>query len=155
MPMATIRTWGRLSLSESAPSDIDLTVPSVTGPSAAISGSQVQLTWTDTNTGTGTAQGPWHDAIYLVQGPDTNPVAILAGEVLVASGVTLGPGASYTATGTVRVPGGTVGNHRWEVKTNDRGEVFVGANAANSTGISLDMVAIDLPATGGGWSGFE
>jgi RHS repeat-associated protein len=136
---------GAYEFVQSAPSDIDLTVSSVTGPATAVSGSQVQLTWTDTNTGSGTAQGPWHDAVYLVRDPDTNPVAILAGEVLVASGVTLGPGASYTATGTIRVPGSIVGNHRWEVKTNNLGEVFVGANAANSTGISLDMVAIELP----------
>ncbi len=136
---------GAFEYVESAASDIDLTVPSVTGPATAITGTQVQLTWTDTNTGSGTAQGPWHDAIYLVQDPDTNPVAIYAGDVLVASGVTLGPGASVVSTGTIRVPGTTVGNHRWEVKANDRGEVFVGQNSANATGISLNEVAIDLP----------
>jgi RHS repeat-associated protein len=144
-PNGNYPDMGALEFVQTAVSDINLTVPSVTGPSSAVSGSQVQLSWTDSNTGSGTAQGPWHDAIYLVQDPDTNPVLLPAGEVLVASGVTLGPGDSYTATSTVRVPGGVVGNYRWEVKTNDRGEVFVGQNSANSTGISLDMVAIDLP----------
>jgi len=137
---------GAFEFVESAVSDIDLTVSSVTGPATAISGSQVQLTWTDTNIGSGTAQGPWHDAIYLVQDPDTNPVEVLAGQVLVAGGVTLGPGDSYTATATVRVPGGIVGNHRWAVKVNALGEVFEGQNTANNTGTSLDVVAIDLPA---------
>src|ERR1017187_4708733 len=136
---------GAYEFVQSAVSDIDLTVSSVTGPATAISGSQVKLTWTDTNAGSGTAQGPWHDAIYLVQDPDTNPVVTLAGEVLVAGGVTLGPGESYTASATVRVPGGTVGNHKWEVKANNLGEVFVGQNSANNTGLSLNMVAIDLP----------
>ncbi|MGB7985008.1 MAG: Ig-like domain repeat protein, partial [Terracidiphilus sp.] len=136
---------GAYEFVQSAASNVNLTVSAVNGPSTALTGSQVQLTWIDTNTGSGVAQGPWHDAIYLVRDPDTNPVAILAGEVLVASNVTLGPGASTTATGTIRVPGSIVGNHRWEVKANDRGEVFVGANAVNNTGISLDTVAIDLP----------
>jgi RHS repeat-associated protein len=136
---------GAFEFVQTAASDIDLTVPSVTGPATAVSGNQVQLTWTDTNTGSGTAQGPWHDAIYLVQDPDTNPILLLAGEVLVAGGVTLGPGQSYTATGTVRVPGTTVGNHRWEVVANDRGEVFVGQNSVNDKGISLNTVAVDLP----------
>ena len=136
---------GAFEYVESAPSDIDLTVPSVNGPATAVVGSKVQITWTDTNTGAGAAQGPWHDAIYLVQNPDTNPVALFAGEVLVANGATLGSGASVTSTGTVAVPGVPVGNYRWEVKANDRGEVFVGQNSANAIGLSLDPVAIDMP----------
>ncbi len=136
---------GALEFVESAPSDIDLTVSSVTGPATAMTGTNVQIQWADTNTGTAPAVGPWHDAIYLVRNPDTNPVAIFMGTVLVASGVTLGPGQTYNASATFRVPGSIVGNHHWEAKVNVAGDVFVGQNTADNTGVSLDTVYIDLP----------
>ena len=129
---------GAFEFVQSAPSNIDLTVPSVTGPTSAIVGRQVQINWVDANIGSGDAIGPWHDAMYLVENPNTNPVRDLAGEVLVAGGVTLGPGQTYAGTATVTVPGATVSDHRWEVVANDRGEVFEGANSANDTGVSLD-----------------
>ncbi|MBZ5630062.1 MAG: Ig-like domain repeat protein, partial [Acidobacteriia bacterium] len=130
---------------ETSASDIDLVVASVTGPVSAVAGTQAQVSWTINNIGVATAIGPWHDAVYLVRDSDTNPIEILAGEVLVGQGVILGPGASYEGSGTFRVPGSVVGNHRWEVKTNTKGEVFEGQNTANNIGTSLATVAIDLP----------
>ena len=136
---------GAYEFVHNAVSNIDFTVNSVTGPTSALSGDQVQVTWTDTNIGTGTAVGPWHDSVYLVRDPDTNPVELFATQVLVGSGVVMGPGASVTNTATIRVPGSTVGNHRWEVKTNTAGDIFEGQNTSNNTGLSLGYVAIDLP----------
>jgi RHS repeat-associated protein/uncharacterized repeat protein (TIGR01451 family) len=137
---------GAYEFSAGAPSNVDLTVTSVTGPVTATAGSQVQINWSVTNIGTGTAIGPWHDSIYLVRNPDTNPVAILASQMLVGSGVTIGPGATYNASATIRVPGSIVANHRWEVQTNTAGDIFEGQNTANNTGVSLQTVAIDVPA---------
>ena len=105
----------------------------------------MQLSWTITNIGSGYAVGPWHDAVYLVQDPDGNKVEIFAGETLVGQSVILGPGQSLTATALIRVPGSVIGNHRWEVRTNNRGEVFEGTNSANNDRVSAGMVAIDLP----------
>ncbi|MDR3738108.1 MAG: CARDB domain-containing protein [Terracidiphilus sp.] len=136
---------GAYEFVESAESDVDLIVASVSGPPSAQSGSNAQITWTIKNSGTGAAVGPWHDDVYLVRDPDTNPVALLAGEVLVGKGVTIGPGNSYTATAEVRVPGSTIGNHRWQVKTNVKGEIFEGQNTANNTGTSLGTISLDLP----------
>lgn len=136
---------GAYEFVEGASSDIDLTVSSVVGPGSANAGDQVTLSWTITNIGSGYAAGPWHDAVYLVRNPDTNPVEILAGETLVGSAVILGPGQSHTASATVRVPGSIIGAHRWKIKTNVRGEVFEGVNAGNNTAVSLDTVALDLP----------
>ena len=136
---------GAYEFVQSANSDIDFAVSSVTGPADAVSGNNVQITYTVTNIGSGSAVGPWHDSVYLVQDPDTNPVALFAGQVLVGSGVTMGPGTSFTNTATIRVPGSTVGNNRWEVKTNTAGDIFEGRNTNNNTGISLAPVAIDLP----------
>jgi len=137
---------GAFEFVATAPSNIDFTVTSVTGPSTALAGSAVQVNWTVTNIGSGIAYGPWHDAVYLVVDPDTNPVEIFAGQLLEGVGAILGPGASYNASGTIRVPGTTVGNQRWEVQTNVLGEVFEGQNTTNNTGISLDLVAVDVPA---------
>ena len=136
---------GALEFAESADSDIDLIVSGVAGPASALVGSQVQLSWTVTNIGSGDAIGPWHDAIYLVRDPDGNKVEIFAGETLVGQSVILGPGQSLIATASIRVPGSVIGNHRWEVRTNDRGEVFEGKNSANNDRVSAGIVAIDLP----------
>jgi RHS repeat-associated protein len=136
---------GAYEFVQSAASNIDFTVSSVTGPASVLAGNQVQVTWTDTNIGYGTAVGPWHDSVYLVRDPDTNPVELLAAQVLVGSGVVMGPGASVTNTATIRVPGSIVGDHRWEVKTNTAGDIFEGQNTGNNTGRSLSFVDIDLP----------
>ena len=136
---------GAYEFVESAGSAIDLIVTAVAGPLAATAGETATLSWTVTNLGTATATGPWHDTVALVRDPDTAPVAVFAGEVLVGSGVTLGPGASCLAAGTVRVPGSTVGLHRWQVTTNTRGEVFEGANTTNNTAVSLAPVVLAVP----------
>lgn len=136
---------GAFEFVETATSDLDLVVSQVTGPASALVGSQAKVSWTITNIGSGYAIGPWHDAIYLVRNPDTNPVEILAGEVLVGQGLTLGPGQSFTATADIRVPGSIMGTHRWEVKANTRGEIFEGQNAGNNVALSVEMITLDLP----------
>ncbi|NVN93010.1 MAG: hypothetical protein HXX11_20780, partial [Desulfuromonadales bacterium] len=135
---------GALEFVETADSAIDLVVSGISGPASAMVGSQAQLSWTVTNTGSGNAVGPWHDAVYLVRNPDTTPVEIFAGEILVGRNTILGPGQSLTATATISVPGSVTGNHRWEVRTNIKGEVFEGKNNGNNSGTSAGLVVIDL-----------
>src|ERR1035437_8393386 len=135
---------GAFEFVQTAPSNIDFTVSNVQCPSTATAGTQVQVTWTVTNIGSGTAYGPWHDAVYLVSDPNTNPVQVYGGIFLEGAGIVLGPGASYNATAAVTVPGATVGSQHWEVKTNVLGEIFEGSNTANNTGIALNPVNIDL-----------
>jgi hypothetical protein len=130
---------------EGAESDVDLTVTSVSGSAAVVAGDMATLRWTVANVGTGTAVGPWRDSIYLVRDPGPNQVEIFAGDVVVGQGVTLGPGQSYVASGQVRVPGSTVGNHYWEVQTNSHGEIFEGQSTQNNTLVSAATVALDLP----------
>jgi RHS repeat-associated protein len=139
---------GAFEFSDNAPSDVDLIVSSVTGPASAVVGGQASLSWTIANKGTGYAVGPWHDTVYLVSNPDTYAVDIVAGEVLVGNNppLILGPGQSYTASGTIRVPGSVVGFHRWAVKTNSRGEVFEGLNSSNNRSVSATSVDLDLTA---------
>ena len=135
---------GAFEFVQTAPSNLDLTVSNIQGPSTATVDAPAQVTWTVTNIGSGSVYGPWHDAVYLVSDPNTNPVETYAGMELEGAGTVLGPGASYNATATITVPGTAVGSHRWEVKTNVLGEVFEGANTNNNTGVSLNPVIIDL-----------
>jgi RHS repeat-associated protein len=144
---------GAFEFVETAASDVDLVVTQVIGPTEATAGETVTVRWTVRNNGSSTAVGPWHDAVALVRDPDTNPVAVSAGEALVGTGVGLGPGESVTLEGDVRVPGSTLGFHRWQVTANRRGEVFEGSNTANNTTVSSAQVALSLPVLALGHGG--
>ena len=137
---------GAYEFVETADSNADLIVSSVTGPLSATSGENAIIQWTITNIGSGNVAGPWHDTVYLVRNPDAAPEEILAGEILSGPGVILGPGESYHTSGTVRVPGSTVGPHKWQIKTNARGEIFEGSKAYNNRGLSSAGAQIDLRA---------
>jgi hypothetical protein len=135
---------GAYEFVETAESDVDLVVTSVVGPTAANAGEKVTLEWTVTNTGTGVAVGPWHDAISLLYSPDSAPVEVPVGEVLAATDTVLGPGQSHTMRAEVVVPGSVVGPHYWEVTVNVRGEVFEGRYSDNNSMRSLSACALDL-----------
>jgi RHS repeat-associated protein len=137
---------GAFEFVQSASSNLDLTVSNVSGPSSGIVGTQATVTWTVTNVGSGTVYGPWHDAVYLATDTGTNAAEVLAGQVLEGAGFVLGPGASYSATATVTVPGVVTGSHRWEIKTNVLGEVFEGVNTANNTAVAVAPVEADVTA---------
>jgi hypothetical protein len=146
MPGGTVvPDMGAFEFVEIADSSIDLIVTSVVGPSEVVAGENATLTWTITNVGTAPAVGPWHDTVSLVRNPEVDPEAILAGEMLVGQGVLLGPGESYTATGEIRVPGSIVADHRWQVTTNTRGEIFEGLHNDNNITLSAAPVTLDLP----------
>ena len=143
---------GAYNFVESATSNLDLTVTSVTGPATATASQQATIQWTDANVGTGTIIGPWHDSVYLVRNPGPNQTEILAGTVLVGQGVTLGPGQSYTASATINVPGDAAGTHYWAIECNSEGDIFVGQNTANTTLVSPSPMQLSVPALsiGGG-----
>ena len=130
---------------ESAPSPIDLIVSNVTGPTAVVAGETARVSWTVTNAGTAEALGPWHDTINLVYSPEAGSEVVFAAEVLVGQGKRLGPGQSLAASAEIRVPGSIVAEHRWQVVTNSRGEIFEGANRANNATLSVASVMVDLP----------
>ncbi|MBP1684155.1 MAG: repeat-associated core domain protein [Deltaproteobacteria bacterium] len=136
---------GASEFAETADSNLDLIVSSVSGPTAAVAGESVRVQWTVTNIGSAQVVGPWHDTVNLVLSPDANPTVMFAAEVLVGDGVKLGPGQRVSTAATIRVPGSVVGTHYWQVMTNTRGEVFEGRNWENNTTQSLAPVALDLP----------
>jgi len=133
---------GAFEFVETADSTIDLVVTEVQGPLAATAGQSVTVTWTVANRGSDPAVGPWHDSLFLEREGET----LLAGETLVAEGVTLAPGEGQAFQAQVRVPGGVVASYHWQVTTNTGGEVFEGHNTDNNRGTSTTRVALDLPA---------
>jgi parallel beta-helix repeat protein len=129
-----------------AQSNIDLVVTAVHGPTAAVAGQQAALTWTVANHGSEAAVGPWHDRVALLNTTSNPPTSLLAGDVLVGAGLTLGPGQTVEFATEVRVPGGVQGDYHWQVETNAQAEVFEGVNQANNATASPDPVALDVPA---------
>ena len=136
---------GALEFVETANSDLDLLVASVTGPSAVVAGNTVTLQWIDANIGSGNAAGPWHDQLTLVAMDGSGRILSVT-EELAGQAVVLGPGATCTNTATVVVPGGTQGNYRWQVQVNSRGEVFEGINWTNNTTLATTPTSLTVPA---------
>lgn len=133
---------GAFEFAESAPSNLDLAVASVTGPAAVVAGTSAQVQWTILNRGTDSFTGPWHDAIYLRHA--TSGLKLLVAEPLVGAAVTLGPGQTYSGVADVRIPGGVAADYVWVVEANSRGDVFEGANAANNEGSSVASSKLSL-----------
>ena len=136
---------GAYEFVENAESDIDLLVAWVAGPAEVVAGNEAAITWTITNVGTGVAVGPWHDRVGLVTDTAIGSGEIVAGRALVGQGVTLGPGQTYTAAATVRVPGTVVGDYYWRIFANPNGDIFEGQNYGNNARLSLSSVSLDVP----------
>ncbi|MGA3181399.1 MAG: carboxypeptidase regulatory-like domain-containing protein [Verrucomicrobiota bacterium] len=135
---------GAYEFVESAFSPVDLIVSSVLGPTAVTAGQTATVQWTDANIGTGDAVGPWHDTISLAP-MDGSSNVLSVGVLLVAQGVTLGPGQSYTNSATVTVPGGTEGNYQWQVQVNSQGDVFEGVNWTNDITLAATPTSLTDP----------
>ncbi|MBN1676395.1 MAG: carboxypeptidase regulatory-like domain-containing protein, partial [Kiritimatiellae bacterium] len=140
-----VADMGAFEFVETADSPIDLIVAEVAGPTTATAGEQVTVSWTIRNAGSTAITGAWHDLILLC--PDTpgewdEPHE--AAEALTEA--TLGAGQSATFEGSVRVPGGTEGAWRWQVKVNCRGEVFEGTNWNNNTSLPSLPTELQVPA---------
>jgi subtilase family serine protease len=120
----------------------DLRVSSITGPASGQPGESVQVEWTVSNEGAGSAQGLWTDRVYL------SANGSVAGAMLLASPTqirTIASGGSYTASTTVVLPNIPDGDYRFVVVTDAGNTVFEGASEGNNQGASADTVAIHHP----------
>ncbi|MCL4206398.1 MAG: hypothetical protein KJ000_28285 [Pirellulaceae bacterium] len=136
---------GAFEFVANAPGAVDLVPSLVSGPITALAGDHVVLQWKITNSGTGTATGPWHDRIGLVPRRDSDAPELVAANVLVGHGTVLGPGQDLVFTVEVPVPGGVAGDYNWRVTTNAKADVFEGSNCANNVALSSGTVALDVP----------
>ncbi len=142
--LGAVADLGAFEFVEGAESDLDLVAQNVVGPSAATAGNTVTVTWQIRNQGGGVVAGQWHDRISLV--PETSDgwnESLLVADVL--SSATLGPGAVSNVMATVRVPGGTEGNWRWQVKANALGDIFEGLNWNNNLSELSAPLALTVP----------
>lgn len=134
---------GAFEFAETAPSNLDVTVVSVRGPSDLTAGETVRVEWTILNRGAEAFSGPWHDAIYLQHA--SSGERLLVAEPLVGRAATLGPGQTLTVGADVRVPGGVVADYRWVVDANSRDDIFEGANAGNNESASASASSLTVP----------
>ena len=135
---------GAFEFVETAASDIDLVIDSVTGPSSGTQDDLVTVSWRGTNTGTAAATGSWHDAVYLSTDAIWTPDDVLLGEVLHSGD--LDGGESYSGMAEVALPGVTPGDYVFIVRANSRAEIFEGLNAANNATAPDETISVDIPA---------
>lgn len=151
---------GAFEFTETAPSNLDLVVAAIHGPTSLTAGEVVHVDWLLRNHGTEAFTGPWHDALYLVDAASGRRVFVT--EALVGRSLTLGPGQSHLAGADVRIPGGINGTYHWAVDGNSRGDIFEGANTANNTmtsegttSLAVPELSLDGPALGGTFAAQE
>ena len=85
----------------------DLTITNVSVPVEAVAGQQIDVVWTVTNQGQGTASGSWADLAYLSEDAALDPNDT-AGRLTFNQ--PLPPGESYTRALTLTVPADAPGN---------------------------------------------
>ena len=136
----------------------DLQVTTLTVPATVSNDTNFDVTWTDTNRGTVSANGPWVDRVYF--SPDANPAPIkLLGE-FEFDGV-LAPGQSASRDQVVSIPRSrlsTAGTYNIIVVTNATHAVDEGPFGNNNTRVQpiqvtllplpdLQVTQVQLPAT--------
>ena len=142
---------GAYEFVEGAESDLDLVVVDVRGPAVVTAGEPAEITWIVRNVGSARVQGSWHDRIRLTPAsPGRWAMPLIAGEALVTA--SLGPNQDASFSATVRVPGGTEGNWRWEVRANSDGAIFEGIHWNNNTFAAKAVSALQVPALAEGAS---
>lgn len=136
---------GAYEFVEGAESDLDLIVTDVRGPATVTAGAEAEITWTVRNIGSARVEGSWYDRIRLTPAsPGRWATPLIAGEALVTA--SLGPNQTATFSTTVRVPGGTEGDWRWEVRANADGAIFEGIHWNNNTRMAKAMSTLLIPA---------
>ena len=127
------------ALTVSVPPLPDLVVTNITAPVEALSGQEIEVTWTVTNQGTATFSGPLYDQIYLSNndtiGSDTYFTAI-------SGDVTIPAGGSITRTQRITLPLNLEGLRYVVINTEATNTAFEQAGENNNT--TIDNTPIDV-----------
>jgi hypothetical protein len=136
----------------------DLEVSAVSGPTQAVAGSTVEVSWTVTNHGQATADGVyftgggedgdgvahfgWLDHVTLREVNGTRVFDLGS----FAYGQTLDPGKFYNRTQVVRLPSDVQGQFRIAVTTNAGNSVYEHGNTTDNTLLATDPLVLSLQA---------
>ncbi len=128
----------------------DLDVASLVVPSSVNSGGTATISWTVTNTGAATANGPWVDRLVLIPvGATGSSQDITLGNYTQLN--SLAVGASYTQTVNVQIPGRLTGSYKIALISDANQVVAEPDTRANSTfvsgAISVSQTYTDLVPT--------
>lgn len=114
----------------------DLRVTSVEGPSSALSGDKIDVSWSVKNSGTGATDAPiWYDNLYLSQDTILSTGDLLLGQFQNFS--YLQPGQSYQQTKEITLPWGIfTDNYHFIVFTDSKSNVNEHTAELNNKGFS-------------------
>jgi ELWxxDGT repeat protein len=129
----------------SMPPDLQIVSGSISAtPTAVNSGQSISVSWSVSNSGTGTtAATNWLDRVYLSTSTVFN-VATATPLGFVARNGALEVNASYTATGSFAIPRTMQGQRYLFVVTDADGAVFEGPSDGNNTSYSATPLSITL-----------
>ena len=134
-----------------------LVISNVTVPSTAAAGSQLSISWTETNNGASTGNVPITESLYLAYDQLLDPTDHYLGTVTFEGG--LGAGNSAIRNASFQLPAALAGTFYVIVQTNSNNSIFeqnasgIIASAAQSVQINLPPLAelvagnINIPST--------
>ncbi len=153
--ITTVTIEGETIQIEQSSAQSDLVVSEVTIPSGVSWGqSGVEVSWTVTNQGTGTALTDWYDGIYISSDRVFDSADTFVSNRLVGSESPLRTGESYTASRTVTIPSGNgitgkpylfvVADYHqnFEKESNEENNVRVAANLITHPDLVVSEVTI-------------
>jgi subtilase family serine protease/protocatechuate 3,4-dioxygenase beta subunit len=122
----------------------DLQVTATNAPTAAVLGETVELTWTVSNQGTGTATRDWYDRVYLSSNQTLDSSDVLVTSEWISAQTPLAAGADYTISKNVVLPSFTPGNqYLLFVADRDNYQAEIDENN-NVAAVAINLSAPDL-----------
>ncbi|WP_198648553.1 CARDB domain-containing protein, partial [Cyanothece sp. BG0011] len=122
----------------------DLTITATDAPETAVLGDTVELTWTVSNQGTGTATRDWYDRVYLSSNQTLDGSDVQVTAEYIATQTPLEVGANYTISKNVVLPSFATGDQYLIFATdhnNRQGEINENNNL---TVVPITLTAPDL-----------
>ncbi|MEQ9621877.1 Ig-like domain-containing protein [Coleofasciculus chthonoplastes] len=122
----------------------DLIVSNIIAPTTAVSGQGIEVSWTLTNQGDGTASGTWTDQVFLSDNLTVGNDQFLDSFTFTG---TLAPGESITRTQIVTAPIDFAGDHYFVVDTDTNNQIFEFTEDNNNNAIADQAISIELSPT--------
>ncbi len=134
---------GAIERQENSASDIDLATVDVTIPSNLTPNELFTIQWTVRNLGSGTAIGPWSDAVYLSDNQRWDASDKLLGRIDHLGD--LGASLQYTNSASLPFLAEHPGRYYIIVRTDDSKKQFEGINTINNVGIPSTPAIVAMP----------